>query len=464
MKKILLFLSFCIYIMVACQKQSDIFDLIEDKEELSGGQATSFDFSENAFGKSVDGLSGQQEDAFVLGNSFFRNNWVTAPASASGRDGLGIFFNASSCGGCHFKDGRAKTPANPNESLNGLLFRLSISGQNANGSPLPEPNYGGQLNEKAISGVNSEAKIRVNYAEIAGKYPDGTTFSLRKPMYEFYEPAYGDFHANMLVSPRIAQQLAGLGLLEIVPENTILLFADPNDQNNDGISGKANYVWDKVQKKAVLGRFGWKANQPNLFQQSADAFLGDIGITSSLNSEENLTPIQKSSYPNLPNGGSPEISDANLQNVVFYLQALAVPARRNWKDQTVLRGKQLFTQIRCASCHIPEMQTGFSPIKTLANQKIRPYTDLLLHDLGQDLADNRPDFLANGNEWRTPPLWGLGMLKTVNNHTFLLHDGRARNFEEAILWHGGEAEKAKNEFKNLSKVERESLIKFLESL
>ncbi len=467
---VLCFLIVSMIYLPACKKNEAVIvppppDVSELNEEYSGGLlATTFDFSENAFGREVPGLQGTQADDFAVGNSFFRNNWVSSPATTTARDGLGIMLNAQSCGGCHAKDGRAAPPTSPTAPLNGLLFRLSVPGITVHGSPNPEPIYGGQLNNRAISGVTPEGYVSTTYSQIVENYPDGSTCNLRKPTYTFTNLGYGAMQAGFMFSPRIANQVMGLGLLEAIPEATILAFADENDANKDEISGKANQVYNVVSKKTELGRFGWKANQPTIMQQTAGAFIGDMGITSSLFPNENLTPAQAALYPNLPNGGTPEIEDANLNRVVFYMRTLAVPGRRNIADALVIKGKQLFNQINCVGCHKTKIQTGIDALAQLSQQTIRPYTDLLLHDMGTALADNRPDFLASGTEWRTPPLWGLGLVKTVNGHTTLLHDGRAGNVEEAILWHSGEAEKSKTEFKKLNKADRIALIKFTESL
>jgi CxxC motif-containing protein (DUF1111 family) len=454
-------------IFASCKKGEDAgIAQVEPDEQYAGGiNGTSFDFGQNAFGGQVEGLTSEQSGFFVTGNSFFRSNWVSAPASVQTLDGLGPIFNAISCGSCHFKDGRAKPPSQPEEPLNGLLFRLSIPGFDTHGGPLGDPVYGGQLQDKAILNVLNEARVRVSYQEMAGQYADGTSYSLRKPIYEFFDLNYGNFAPGMMFSPRIAPQMPGLGLLEIIPEADILAFADENDVDGNGISGKANMVWDHALQQIVLGRFGWKANQPNLNQQSAGAFNGDLGITSNLFPQDHLSPVQQQQYPDVPNGGTPEISDDLLRKVVRYTQALAVPARRAFDDETVLRGKFLFDELNCSACHRPQMNTGMGgEIAALHNQKIWPYTDLLLHDMGEALADGRPDFLASGTEWRTPPLWGIGLIQTVNGHSFLLHDGRARNIMEAILWHGGEAEKSRDGFKKLSSADRTALLKFVESL
>jgi CxxC motif-containing protein (DUF1111 family) len=412
---------------------------------------------------------------FFVGNSFFNQNWVTAPASTTARDGLGPLFNARSCAGCHFKDGRGRPPAFDGELPTGFLLRLSIPGTDIHHAPAPEPNYGGQLQEAAIAGVPAEGQVRVRYTEIGGAFADGTPYSLRAPSYTLDHLAYGDLHPEVLVSPRVANQVIGMGLLEAIPEATLLSWADPNDRNGDGVSGRPNYVWDAYNNRMAPGRFGWKANQPSVVQQVAGAFAGDMGITTGLFAQPNCAQPQAAclSAPNggAPNGGAPEsegapeIDDDDFLKVVLYTSALAVPARRDWEDPTVLEGKQLFNQAGCAACHIPSTTTGIHPtIPALSQQVIFPYTDLLLHDMGEGLADGRPDFQATGREWRTPPLWGIGLIETVNGHTNYLHDGRARSLLEAILWHGGEAEAAKNFVLQLPADARAALLAFLQSL
>jgi CxxC motif-containing protein (DUF1111 family) len=457
-------------VMVACGSDDGEKTVqAEEGEELSGGSNfTTFTRTEEAFGEQGEHVTSAEEVQFVTGNSFFRSNWVTAPSSVTSLDGLGPIMNAISCSSCHFKDGRAKPPATPDEVLNGLLFRLSIPGAGTHGEPVDEPNYGGQFQDKAIMGADAEGTVQVTYEEITGTYADGTGYTLRKPIYTFAGLQYGVMDPSMLYSPRIAQQVPGLGLLEAVPESFIRSLEDAADRNGDGISGRVNEVWNEASQQITLGRFGWKANVPTVLQQTAGALHGDIGITSSMYPTDGLTPGQSARYKNMPTGsedGAPEISDETLNKIVTYMKTLSVPARRNWTDATVLRGKQLFTSLQCAACHVPRMTTGTgNSITALDNQTIRPYTDLLLHDMGEGLADNRPDFLATGGEWRTPPLWGVGMIKSVNHHTFLLHDGRARDIAEAILWHGGEATAAKDGFTRLPAADRDALIKFIESL
>lgn len=435
-----------------------------DPNPLLGGQTTIYNDTPNAFGQPAPGLEREHELLFFVGNSFFNQNWVSAPASTTARDGLGPTYNARSCASCHFKDGRGQPPVN-GEVGTGFLIRLSLPEQDPLiGAYLPDPNYGGQLQDIALQDLTPEGQVVITYEEITGTYADGTSYSLRVPTYGIDALAYGDLHPDVMFSPRIASQMIGLGLLEAIPEDTILSFADPDDSDGDGISGRPNYVWDILSQSTVLGRFGWKANQPSLHQQNAAAFNGDIGITTSLFPVENCPSIQVDCL-NALNGGTPEIDDDDLDKVTLYTSTLSVPAQRDFDNPDVLLGEELFEQIGCATCHIMEIQTGEHPtIPALSNQTIRPFTDLLLHDMGEGLADNTPDFEATGTEWRTPPLWGIGLFETVNDHTFYLHDGRARNLEEAILWHGGEAQTTRDAFTELSAAERAALIAFLESL
>lgn len=435
----------------------------DDGEALSGGQVTVFDESVNAFGFQAPGLEGQDELLFFVGNSFFNQNWVSSPASTTARDGLGPLFNARSCASCHFKDGRGHAPLFDGDKSHGLLLRLSVPGVAGNGGIVGDPNYGDQLQDQAIGGVNPEGTFTVTYEEVFGEFGDGTTFSLRKPTYHIGDLAYGPLDPQLKVSPRVGQQMIGLGLLEAIDKSQLIAWSDEFDNDNDGISGRPNYVWDEASQTTRIGRFGWKANQPSLLQQAAGAFLGDLGIASWLFPNQNC--FTGEGCDTLPNGGMTEIDDDDLDKVVLYSSTLAVPARRDWANQDVLAGKLLFTELECSKCHISKVTTGTHPkIDALSNQEIRPYTDLLLHDMGDGLADNRADFLATGKEWRTPPLWGIGLIPIVNGHSFYLHDGRARNLEEAVLWHGGEAQKAQEAFIQLDNPQRENLLRFLNSL
>lgn len=441
---------------------------VNERRELLGGQATIFNTTPNAFGQPIPGLERPQELLFFVGNSFFNQNWVTAPASTTARDGLGPLFNARSCASCHFKDGRGRPPAFDGEAPTGLLIRLGMSGRDIHGSRLPEPNYGLQFQDHSLEGIPSEGALRLRYTELPGEYPDGTPYSLRQPTYHLENLAYGDLHPEAALSPRVANQMIGLGLLEAITEDDLLAAADPTDRDSDGISGRPNWVWDVQNNRMGLGRFGWKAEQPSILQQVAAAFSGDIGITSPIFPEEGCAPAQAAclSAANGSNAkGKPEITADDFLKVVLYSSSLAVPAQRTFDDTNVLEGERLFAEIGCVACHTEAYETGIHPtIPALSHQRIRPYTDLLLHDMGEGLADKLNDFQATGSEWRTPPLWGIGLFETVNNHSHYLHDGRARNLEEAILWHGGEAETSKNTFMNLSKENRSAVLAFLKSL
>ncbi len=428
-----------------------------------GGDTTAFARNNQAFSLSARNLTNLERRTFEVGDSFFNQNWVTAPASTDARDGLGPTFNAQACSSCHTHDGRGRPPESPYDPTRGLLLRLSIPGTDATGAPLPDPNYGGQLQDRAIRQIPPEGRLILTYAEIPGTHADGQPYTLLSPHYDFADLAFGPLHPDLMFSPRVAPSVFGAGLLEAIPEMVILAQADPADADDDGISGRPNMVWNWRQGKATLGRFGWKANQPTVEQQVAAAFLGDIGITSPLFPEENCPPLQTDCQL-APNGGAPELPAERLQKITFYNRTLAVPAMRNLDDPQVAQGGKLFLSAGCAACHTPQYVTGESDIPALSHQTIYPYTDLLLHDMGAGLADNRPDFLATGREWRTPPLWGLGLIETVNGHTRLLHDGRARSIAEAILWHGGEGEKARDNFIGLSQQERAALIAFLNSL
>ncbi|MEZ4588226.1 MAG: di-heme oxidoredictase family protein [Gemmatimonadales bacterium] len=436
--------------------------MAEEGEELSGGETTVFDISPLAFSLAARNLDASRRDDFAIGNSAFNDNWVIAPASTTARDGLGPLFSARSCSGCHVFDGRDHAPT-PGGGLGTMVLRLSVPGTDPHGGPLPDPVYGGALSPFAIPGVVAEGDASITYVEHPGSFPDGEAYSLREPVLTLVSPGYGPFAGNLLRSPRLAPVVIGLGLLEAIPDATIQALADPNDANGDGISGRVNMVWDDEAQTVKMGRIGWKANVPSLRLQTAGAFNGDIGITSSIFPTHGSTPAQ-AGLDTVPNGGSPELDPARLDAVVTYLRTLAVPARRDVDDPTVLAGKQAFADAGCARCHIPKLQTGASDLPELAFQTIRPFTDLLLHDMGPGLADGRPDFQATGSEWRTPPLWGIGLVSTVNRHTDFLHDGRARNFVEAILWHGGEAQAARDRFAGLAASERAALLAYLQSL
>ena len=431
-----------------------------DERSLSGGAGTVFNDSSDAFAQGLPTLTRVERRAFAVGNSFFNENWVTAPASTDGRDGLGPLLNAQSCSTCHFKDGRGEPPVDADDPTRGLLLRISVPGPD--GEPIPLENYGNQIQDRSILDVPAEGTIEITTTEIVGSFADGTPYTLSSPAYSIVDLAYGPIPDEVMISPRVAPAVFGSGLLEAVSAETVIAAADPDDADGDGISGRANML-PTADGESVLGRFGWKANAPSVEAQTADAFVGDVGITSSLHPDQNCTEAQADCLA-AATGGDPELDDNKLQRVTFYTRTLAVPARRDVDDPATTAGEALFTELGCSSCHTPTGQTGASDIEALANQTIHPYTDLLLHDMGDGLADGRPDFDATGTEWKTPPLWGIGLVETVNGHTRFLHDGRARDLTEAILWHGGEASASQDAFRNLTAGERDALIAFLESL
>ncbi|WCO01368.1 di-heme oxidoreductase family protein [Psychroserpens ponticola] len=446
--------------LTSCQsdENSDYVELPSLQERLlAGGDTTVFLTSSNSFSTPAANLNGNDLDMHLDGDFQFEAAFVTAPANVNG--GIGPIFNNSSCISCHPKDGRAPFPDNIN-GLSGFFLRSSISGITENGGPVPVPNYGLQIQNQAIFGYEPEAKFQVNYTTIVETLADGTQVTLQKPNYDLID-TYVAVPSSILLSPRLAPPVFGLGLLEAISESEILMHQDINDIDDDGISGKANYVHDIISGTTQLGRFGWKANTATILEQCAGAYLGDMGITSYIFPQE--TGFGQT------NGSDgfeddPEITEEILNQVAFYCQTLAVPAPRDIEKESVRRGAQIFEDIQCASCHVPSMTTSSNSISAISNQTIYAYTDMLLHDMGDDLADNRPDFLANGNEWKTRPLWGIGLTQVVNGHTDFLHDGRAKNITEAILWHGGEALTSKDSFKELSTRDRRDLLDFINSL
>ncbi len=424
---------------------------------LAGGETTVFLTSSNAFSTPAANLNGSDLEMHLDGDFQFEAAFVTAPATVNG--GIGPIFNNTSCVSCHPKDGRAKFPDNLN-SLSGFFLRSSIPGETANGGPVPAPNFGLQVQNQAIFGYEPEAKFQVHYTAIVETLADGTEVILQKPDYMLVD-AYVAVPSSILLSPRLAPPVFGLGLLEAISESEILMHQDINDIDQDGISGKANYVYDVVSGTTQIGRFGWKANTATILEQCAGAYLHDMGITSAMFPQETGFG-QTNGSDGLAD--DPEITEEILNQVVFYCQTLAVPAPRDLENESVRRGSLIFEELQCASCHVPSMTTSSNAISAISNQTIYPYSDMLLHDMGEGLADNRPDYLANGNEWKTRPLWGIGLTQVVNGHTDFLHDGRAKNITEAILWHGGEALNAKNMFKELAPSERTDLLNFVNSL
>ena len=457
------------------------FSLPEPGEALSGGAATSTRTPDrNAFSHSSANLAFEKRLDFRVGDGVFRKLWVSSPASTKSSDGLGPLYNARACQRCHVRDGRGHPPSGPEDGAVSLLLRLSIPPrdeaeqvalESGRLGAVPDPVYGGQLQDFAIQGHDAEGRIAIAYEEIPVTLADGTQVSLRKPHYRVEKTAFGPLHSEVRISPRVASPMIGLGLLELVPEARILAAADPDDRDGDGISGRPNRVWSEERGLVMLGRFGWKAGQPTVRQQVAAAFSGDMGLGTSLfpDGAGDCTEAQTDCRA-APNGNGPrpdnlEVSDRLLDLVTFYSRHLAVPARRDVGAPQVLDGKRLFHEAGCAVCHSPVMVTGDSERNPeLAHQTIRPYSDLLLHDMGEGLADHSPEAAADGREWRTPPLWGIGLTALVSGHSRFLHDGRARNLLEAVLWHGGEAQAARDAVVAMETEERAALLRFLESL
>ena len=450
------------------------FTKAEPGEARSGGSATVRKTDQNSFSLPSANLPPSRRVDFSVGNSFFRSPWVIAPSTTTARDGLGPLFNTNACQGCHIKDGRGHPPTPDAPNAVSMLVRLSIPNAPAYANVIeqlgvvPEPVYGGQFQDMAVPGVAPEGKVRVDYTPVPVRFKDGTEVELHKPSLNITQLGYGPMHPDTRFSARVAPPMIGLGLLEAIPDEAILANAEAQAKVKNGIAGRPNRVWDDVQQKTVLGRFGWKAGQPNLNQQNVHAFSGDMGLTTSLRPFDDCTDAQ-TACKQAPNGtgpdGEPEVSDNILRLVLFYSRNLAVPARRDVSAPQVLAGKNLFFQAGCQSCHTPKYTTAANAAEPeLANQVIRPYSDLLLHDMGDGLADNRTEFQASGRDWRTPPLWGIGLTQAVSGHTQFLHDGRARNLLEAVLWHGGEAQAAQQQVLSFNAEQRAALLAFLNSL
>lgn len=460
MKKlwIILSLGVAVYGFSRCNKSESFPDSAYD-DRLSGGIYTVLDVSTNAFKQPFAGLTDRQQVVHNIGDGTFDQVFVAAPAPHFG--GLGPIFNNISCVNCHRNDGGGFPTLGSSNS--GMLMRISIPGADAHGGPVAAPGFGLQVQDQALLGTVAEASVGISYTDVPVAYPDGSVVTLRKPTYTLTN-TYTALPAGYLMSPRLAPRLVGLGLLENIPESTILSFVDAGDRNGDGITGKANYVYDTYSQKMELGRFGLKANVPTLLMQVATAYQQDMGVTSYAQPEESCYDQIQMSLVGITDT-SPELVDSLLNYVTYYVQTLSVPARRDVNDSVNRRGEALFNQVNCSGCHRQTMYTGVNPALDLSSQRIHPYTDLLVHDMGAGLADGRPDNLATGSEWRTTPLWGIGLLQVTNGGTgYYLHDGRARTIEEAILWHDGEAAKSRQAFMQLSQTDRSALLQFLNSL
>lgn len=443
-------------VLLACGGESENGGRPETEDEPGGttsaraGGDTSVDNRTSfAFEQPAENLSDENLERHLEGDVEFGNVFVTAPAPVN--PGLGPLFNNVSCESCHIKNGRGHPVFRDSRLRSNALVLISDPDGEPDvpgGNPLVE-GLGGQIQDHAVFGVRPEAEISLRWEEIPGRYPDGGRYSLRKPVLDITLSDDSSLGENIQTSMRLPLPIIGLGLLEAVAEETLLGLSDPDDSDGDGISGRPNMVWNRVTASTEIGRFGRKAGSPDLRTQTARAYTEDMGV----------------SNPALPAGDEEtDITEEQLDLTTFYVQTLTVPMRAETDDSDAARGERIFSDIGCSSCHVPTLRTGEHPVAEVSNQTIRPFTDMLLHDMGEGLADGRPDFLATGREWRTPPLWGIGLTEKLLVTPNFLHDGRARTLEEAILWHGGEAEGVVNRFRNLPKDQRESLIKFLNTL
>ncbi len=457
------------------------FTAPERWEDLPGGSATNRTrLDGDAFSQPSANLSFEQRADFFVGNGFFKRMWVTAPSSTEAADGLGPLYNARSCQGCHLKDGRGHPPEGPGDGSLSMFLRLSIPPRtdaeraalaSHHAAVIGEPTYGTQLQDLAIPGQVAEGRMAITYDERPVELAGGEIVQLRRPTYRVADLAYGPLHPATMVSPRVAQQMIGLGLLEAIDEGDLLARADPEDADGDGISGRPNLVWSETEGRVAVGRFGWKAGQARIDEQAAAAIAGDIGIANPLAPfpAGDCTSAQAACLA-APSGATARFEGLEAPSMVmelvsYYSRHLAVPTRRDVRAPEVLAGKHLFYEAGCIACHTPKHATRRDgPDPALRGQLVWPYTDLLLHDMGDGLADGRPEGVADGREWRTAPLWGIGLTETVNGHTYFLHDGRARNLTEAILWHGGEAQASRERFRRMPAEDRAALLAFLDSL
>lgn len=469
---------------------------VDQQQHLSAGETSIKSIHASAFSSQSANLKQARKLLkFTGGNKFFEEPWAQSVGSVSSQDGLGPLFNNNACQDCHIRDGRGHASAAEKGQIgldfNSMLLRVSKSEisdkqqqamQQSLIANVPDSCIGGQLQHQANFGIQKEASQAVKYEYREITLNGGEKVELRKPIW-IVKGINCEINDDSVLSARVAPPMIGLGLLALIKEQQILNQQDQQDNNGDGISGRANMVWDVATQSVQLGRFGWKAGQPTLKQQAAGAFLGDMGLTTELFQEENCLKHQ-SDCINAPNGNGDtvnpdypfEVSRKVLDKVTFYSHHLSVPQRRNAYDKDVLAGKKLFNEIGCQQCHTESYVTGESAeFPELSKQKIYPYTDMLLHDMGVELndfdkhskevnGDIPVEFLATASEWRTPPLWGLGLAQTVDPQATFLHDGRARSILEAVLWHGGEAQKHQQAVVNLTPQQREQLLAFLNDL
>lgn len=415
-------------------------DNAEGDDRRQGGYTTVDNRGWDAFRQPAANLTAEQRNRFQAGRSPFDFRW-DAPQ-------LGTLFNNVSCLGCHAVGGRGSTQIGTGLASQALVRASLPTGEPGDpGGPIPVPGFGTQLQDHATVGL-PEVRVMVTWIETSVMYDDGELVAMREPRLDIIGADSTPLPGSTRFSFRTAPPVIGMGLLEAIPESTLEALADPDDADLDGVSGRTNLVWDPEKGATVVGRFGWKANVSTLHLQCAGAAANDIGLSNAV-------------FPEID--GQRDLNDQQLEDMVFFMATVAVPASAP-RDAEALHGRSLFQDFGCASCHVPTLETGDHPVGPVANQTIHPYTDLLLHDVGDRLTDARPDFVAEGVEWRTPPLWGIGLTQTVFPMATFLHDGRARTLEEAILWHGGEAMTAREAFRMADRSDRAALIAFLETL
>ena len=483
----------------ACEDNS-IVPAFNSAENKPGGETTVHIGARAKFDSPAQNLAKDLKPMFYAGKALANQPWVKAPTITTARDGLGPIYNARSCLACHINGGKGFIPENNLHPLTGTLIRLSKKGplhtqEQKQAGVIPHSVYGDQIQSQSISlahqlkssqphlkhDVPPEAYIHVDWVFKTFTYPDGNTVTLREPKLDFKYLGYGPLNdkntEETLIGIRVAPSIHGMGLIELIKQSDIEALADEHDEDQNNISGRVNLVWDAQSQSMLAGRFGLKANKATLAHTVAGAFTNDMGITTSLVPNQPCTSLQAQCI-NSPNGNDEndqgqhgknnievELPDSLLKLVVDFNRNLAPIERRNTNDRNTKKGRSAFYEVGCHNCHQPSFITGnSSEFPHLSNQHIWPYSDFLLHDLGSNLSDNRPDFLASGSEWRTPPLWGIGASQQVNGSTALLHDGRANTVEEAILWHGGEAQHVQQNFINLPKHKRKQLINFVNSL
>ncbi len=447
------------------------FTFIRDLASSATSEDTSSSLS---FNVPIPTLSETEGELHATGDVLFSRKFNT-------EGGVGPAFNATSCVACHTRDGRGSLPLlragdskvrlGSNESL---LLRISL--ETATKSEIV-PGFTEQLFQRGVydlrpdSPGTGQADVDMSYSYSSFKYPDGKTVELRKPVFTLlngYDAVGGKVsaleHPDLRISPRIGPPMIGLGLIEAIDAKDILALADPEDKNGDGISGRPNMINGK------LGRFGWKANNETVRVQIAAAFSNDMGIRSSLFPNESIsgTSLLTSLIDRLKEMWKPldsELSDDALGALEFYTSTLAVPRRRDIDSPKVMNGARKFETVGCTGCHSPQFKTGNTAMSpALSGVVIYPFSDGLLHDMGEELADGRRDHDADGREWKTRPLWGIGKTQTINPHAGFLHDGRARTLEEAVLYHGGEAAASRTRYANLTESDRNDVISFLRSL